>query len=113
MTTLIDEIVKLNLGAIELLALVTSTSYEVVFYATVDGKKYQSNALTAEGLFDILKMDEFYSKVATIIRNASNFKSDSMNIVTVNSSATIKWVYAERNCRIYPIKKNWKNSFEN
>ena len=113
MTTLIDEIVKLNLGSIELLALVTSTSYEVVFYATVNGKKYQSNALTAEGLFDILKMDEFYSKVATIIRNASNFKSDSMNIVTVNSSATIKWEYAERNCRIYPIKKNWKNSFEN
>ena len=113
MTALIDETKNLNLGNIDLLALVTSSSYEVVFYATVNGKKYQSNALTEDGLFDILKMDEFYSNVANIIRNSSHFKADSMNIVTVTSSATIKWEYAERSCRIYPIKKAWKNSLEN
>ena len=113
MKTLIDEINNLGLGNIELLALVTSTSYDVVFYANINGKKYQSNALTEEGLFDILKMDEFYSKVATLVKNSPEFKDDGLNIVTVDASSTVKWEYAERNCRVYQKKKEWKNSLEN
>ena len=110
MSTLIDEIKNLGLGNLELLALVTSTSYDVVFYATINGKKYQSNALTEEGLFDILKIDKFYSNIATLIKNSSEFNEDSMNIVTVDASSDVKWEYAERNCRVYQIKKNWKSA---
>lgn len=112
MSTLIDEVNNLGLGHIELLALVTASSYDVVFYANINGKKYQSNTLTEDGLFDILKMDEFYSKVATLVKNSPEFKEDSMNIVTVDASSAVKWEYAERNCRVYQIKKNWKNSLE-
>ena len=113
MNTLIDEINNLGLGNIELLALVTSTSYDVVFYATVNGKKYQSNALTEEGLFDILKMDNFYAQVASIIRNSADFDSNKMNIVSVSSASQIKWDYNERDCRVYQIKKNWKITCSN
>ena len=110
MSTLTEEINNLGLGNIELLALVTSTSYDVVFYATLNGKKYQSNALTEDGLCDILKIDDFYSNIATLIKNSPEFNENCMNIVTVDTSSSVKWEYAERNCRVYQFKKNWKST---
>ena len=59
-----DEILKIEakgLSDIELLALVTDTSYEVVFYAKYDGKMRQSNDLAEDGIltldFEFLDID--------------------------------------------------------
>lgn len=110
MDKLFSEIDKLNIGKINLLALVSKTSSEVVFYCDVSGKSIQSNNLIEEGLIDSVKLDTFYSSVTTIIRNDSKFKTDKMNIVKINKNNDISFTYVEPNCRIYGIKKEWKNS---
>lgn len=110
MDKLFSEIDKLNLGKIDLLALVSKTSSEVVFYCDVNGKSIQSNNLIEEGLIDSVKLDTFYSSVTTIIRNDSKFKADKMNIVKINKNNDISFTYDETNCRIYGIKKEWKNN---
>ena len=110
MNKIILEIEKLNVGKIDLLALISKTSSEVVFYCDVNGKTIQSNNLIEEGLIDSVKLDSFYSTVTTIIRNDSKFNASKMNIVKINRNNEISITYDETNCRVYGIKKEWKNS---
>lgn len=104
------EIDKINVGKIELLALISKTSSEVVFYCDINGKTVQSNNLIEEGLLDSVKLESFYSAVTTIIRSDSKFNANKMNIVKINKNNEISFTYDEINCRIYGIKKEWKNS---
>ena len=64
----IEKIEKKSLSNIELLALVTETSYEVIFYAKYDGKMRQSNDLAEDGVISLDFVDEIYSEVANIVR---------------------------------------------
>ena len=66
---------------VDLLALVTQSSAEVVFYCKINDKVYQSNNLVEEGLYDGDKMDEFYQKVTAAIRQSEKFRNDMLNIV--------------------------------
>ena len=109
MQQILNEIDKLHLTNVKLLALVTPTYDETVFYATVDGQEYQSNALAETGKIDMRKLDEFYRTVASIVRSSNEFKSDKLNIVKVQN-ATLQLAYEEKNSKIYAIKKAWKES---
>lgn len=105
-----DEILKIEakgLSDIELLALVTDTSYEVVFYAKYDGKMRQSNALAEDGILTLDFVDEIYAAVAKVVREDKKYDSGKMNIVKA-SGEEITVEYNERNCRTYGLKKNWK-----
>lgn len=110
MNELVKAIKNLNLGGIELLALVTDTSYEVVFYANVNGKVYQSNQLVEEDLIDPLKLDAFYGVVARIVGSSRQFKNGMMNIVKVNAKFDVSVLYAEEVCHEYAIKTEWERS---
>lgn len=105
-----DEILKIEargLSDIELLALVTDTSYEVVFYAKYDGKMRQSNDLAEDGILTLDFVDEIYAAVAKVVREDKKYDSNKMNIVKA-SGDDITVEYDEKSCRIYGLKKNWK-----
>lgn len=110
---LISEIEKLGLNEVDLLALVTSTSYDVSFYANVDGRRIQSNTMVEEDLIDSATLTAFYEKVATIIRKDTSFDPDAMNIVQVGRNSEVSAFKMERNAHVYAIKKEWRNQVLN
>lgn len=113
MNKIIDEINKLALQNVNLLALVTKTSFDVVFFASVDGKMVQSNALAEKGVINFLELDKFYQTVAEIIRGSGDFKSDMLNVVKINDDKDIVFSYEPLNCRVHSIKKAWKETLGN
>lgn len=102
-----EKIEKKNLSNIKLLALVTETSYEVIFYAKYDGKMYQSNDLEVKGIVPINFTDEIYSEVAKIVREDKKYNSSKINIIKA-SEDTVSIEYDEKNCSVYGVKKKWK-----
>ena len=107
MQALLTQIKQLGLSNVSLLALVSSTSYQVIFYALVDGKIYQSNELAESGKIDILQLDEFYQSVASIIRQSKEFKDDKLNIVQVSETDMVTVRYEPLDCHVYALKKAW------
>ena len=109
---LLGEILKIKsqgLTNIDLLGLITNTSYEVIFYAKYKGLIKQSNALAEEGVLNIGFVDEIYASIAKTVRECDQFDSDKMNIITVeDEKVSIK--YDEKSCRVYNLKKRWKKS---
>lgn len=105
-----DELEKIEaqgLQNIELLALVSDTSYEVFFYAKIDGKMRQSNDLAESGVISISFVDELYETVANIVREDKTFDAAKMNIIKA-SDEKVTVEYDEKKCKIYSIKKKWK-----
>lgn len=105
-----DEILKIEskgLSDVELLALVTDTSYEVVFYAKYNGKMRQSNDLAEDGILSIDFVDEIYEAVAKVVREDRKYDCAKMNIVKA-SGEDVAIEYDEKNCRTYDLKKKWK-----
>lgn len=107
-----DEILKIEakgLSDVELLALVTDTSYEVVFYARHAGRLRQSNDLAEDGVLSPGFVDEIYEAVAKAVRESKKYASGRMNIVKA-SAENIETEYEEKNCRTYSLKKKWKET---
>lgn len=107
-----DEVLKIEekgLTGVELLALVTDSSYEVVFYANYNGKVRQSNDLAEDGVLDLHFVEEIYSSVANAVRADKKFDPEKMNIIKA-SGDDVSVEYDDRNCRVYGLKKKWKES---
>ena len=107
-----DEVLKIEkkgLTDVELLALVTDSSYEVVFYANYNGKTRQSNDLAEDGVLELDFVDGIYSSVANAVRADKKFDSEKMNIIKA-SGENVSVEYDEKNCRVYGLKKKWKES---
>lgn len=105
-----DEILKIEskgLSDVELIALVTDTSYEVIFYAKYQGKMRQSNDMAEEGIISLDFVDEVYASIAKVIRNDRKYDSNKMNIIKA-SGEDVTTEYDEKNCRTYSLKKKWK-----
>ncbi len=105
---ILSEVQGLGFNGIELLALVTNTAFDVVFYANVAGNILQSNAMADQGLIDPVKLADFYNRVATIIRSDADFDSTALNIVKVNRNNEVSVSTKERDSRVYAIKKEWR-----
>ena len=79
-----EEVLRIEakgLQNIELLALVTDSSYEVIFYATYNGKICQSNDLAESGILSLEFVDDIYASVANVVRSDKKFDPSKMNIV--------------------------------
>lgn len=112
-TQIIEEIKNLEkkgIAKIDLLALVTDTSYEIVFYGDINGKKIQSNNMVEEDLIDSRIIDDFYEKINQIIANSEEFDKEKMNIVKVNNKYEIYFEKENRDIKVYKIKKEWRNT---
>ena len=105
-----DEIMKIEekgLSSIDLLALVTETSYEVIFYAKYNNKVYQSNDLVENGILTSDFVDNIYEEVANIIRMDKKYDPEKLNIVKAFDDYIVT-EHEEKNCRVYALKKKWK-----
>lgn len=109
-STQIKKLESYGISNIDLLALVTNTSYEIVFYGDYQGKNYQCNEMSESGIIDGNILADFYHEIAIIIRESEAYLQDNMNIVTYTKDGSIEISQDEKNCRIYRIKKAWKNS---
>lgn len=112
MKKILDQITKLEeAGAtnVNLIALVSDTSSEVQFYATVAGFRAQSNTLAEEGKIPISLVDQVYEDTTNIVRDDLDFRPDKMNVVKVHGGS-LSVAYDEKNCRTYRIIKEWENS---
>lgn len=111
MTKQIDEILKKialkNLSNVELIALVTETSYEVIFYAKYNNKIYQSNDLAEEGIISFDFVEQIYTEVAKVIRDDKKYDSSKMNIIKASENK-VDIEYDDKKCRVYGLKKKWK-----
>ena len=92
-----------------MIALISDTSREVVFYCDYNNCRVQSNSLVEEYGINSAIIEDFYDSVTDIIRNSKDFKSGLMNIVKV-SGETIEVTYEDKNCRSYKIIKEWSSS---
>lgn len=109
MKNLVAVVEELGLKGVELLALVTQTSYDVVFYANVEGEKVQSNTLADQGGVDAILLADFYAKVAEIIRKDSAYDASKLNIVEVNPRCEVSVRKDAIDSRVYKIKKDWRS----
>ena len=92
---------------IELIALVTDTSYEVIFYANYNGELIQSNKLVEDEVMSSDFIDGVYENIASIVRRNHRFDPDKMNIIKVSGNK-ISTEYEQKNCSVYTMKKEWK-----
>ena len=92
------------------IALVTKTSYEVMFYALVNGELLQSNEAAERGIIAIDEVDKYYSDIANSIRQSDEYNSTKLNIVSIDLHEGAKYLYDAPNASLYRIKKEWKKS---
>ena len=110
MKKVIDKIIefeKRGIEDIQLIALVSDTSSEVVFYGIIDGIRYQSNNMVEEGKIDSDVIDGLYDEVVELIRSDEKFDATKMNIIKADSDRC-KVDYDEKKCKTFKIIKDWE-----
>ena len=106
----VKKITDMGISEIEMLALVSDTSYEVVFYGVCQGKTMQSNAMVEDDLMPADAMDTFYKEVAEEVRQNPKFAKEKINIVKYHKNGELNFTQDEKDCKVYSIKKEWKKS---
>ncbi len=101
---------KEDMQDVKLLAIVTKTRSEVVFYSTVDGVMQQSNAMAEEDLIDPYELDLFYRDVTDLIRGSDKFQEERVNILKYDEKTGISMEYGDGSKTNHVIRKNWKKS---
>lgn len=94
---------------VELIALVTDTSREVIFYGDIDGVRYQSNAMVEKGKLPGAVVEGFYEEITALIRGDARFKPDKLNVIKADSDR-LKVEYEDRLCSRYGIIRKWQES---
>jgi hypothetical protein len=110
MNKVIDKICeyeKKGISDIKMIALVSDTSSEVMFYGVIDGVNYQSNNMLEEGKVESDVVDSFYEEIAAIVRSDKKYDSAKINIVKADSKkCTVD--YDSKKCKTYKIIKEWE-----
>lgn len=101
-----------GMAEIQLLAIVTESCYEVDFYALRDGELQQGNTLAEQGILNPHKLDQFYKKVADMIRENVNFQADKINIFSYKQGKKASLTYKQQGTSNYSIKKEWKKEIQ-
>ena len=105
----INEFEKNGIKDVQLIALVSETSAEVVFYGIIDGVRYQSNNMVEEGKIESDVIDGFYNEIVELVRGDKQFDSEKMNIIKADSDRC-KVAYDEKKCKTYRIIKEWEKN---
>lgn len=109
----IENLEKKGISNIDMLALITKTSSEVIFYGEIQGKIYQSNNMVEENLIDSLEIETFYENITKIIKTDKEFREEKMNIIKVNREKVFSREIEDKDCKVYRIKKEWRNGILN
>ncbi|MCQ2962321.1 MAG: hypothetical protein MJ235_08320 [archaeon] len=110
MKTIISKINAKGITSIKGLALVSKTSYEVIFYGSVKGTIIQSNNMIEENLIDSVFLDQIYEEIANNVKKSSEYDSESLNVVIFDDKGISSFKKQDRSCSLYSIKKEWKKS---
>ncbi len=105
----IKEYEKKGISDIHMIALVSDTSSEVIFYGGVNGVKYQSNNMAEEGKIDSDVIESFYDEIAAIVRSDKQFDSSKMNVIKADSNGC-NVSYNEKKSKTYKIIKDWEKN---
>lgn len=92
-------------------AAISQTSYEVFFYSFIDENPIQCYELAEQDLLDENELDAVFEAVAGIIRESKIFIADKNNIATIKvdkSGIKMDMEYADKDARMYKIKKEWE-----
>ena len=109
----IENLEKKGISNIDMLALITKTSSEVIFYGEIQGKIYQSNNMVEENLIDSLEIETFYENITKIIKTDKEFREEKMNIIKVNRKKVFSIEIEDKDCKVYRINKEWRNGILN
>ena len=100
----IENLEKKGISNIDMLALITKTSSEVIFYGEIQGKIYQSNNMVEENLIDSLEIETFYENITKIIKTDKEFREEKMNIIKVNRKKVFSIEIEEKDCNTKQYK---------
>lgn len=92
-------------------ASVTETSYEVFFYAYIDGNPVQCFELAEQELLDENELDTVFADIVDVIKKSKVYQNDKNNIATITvdkSGIKMDMEYVDKNARMYGVKKEWK-----
>ena len=67
---------------LKLKATVSDTSYSIVFFVTINGKKKQCYELVDDGVIDEDELDEVLAKIADYIRKGPDYRKKNTNKVS-------------------------------
>ena len=95
---------KQNVSNVQVLALVSDTSAEVIFYGVINGIRYQSNDMVEEGKLDPDIVEGFYGDITEIIRSDPQFDPAKMNIIKADTGKC-QVEKEEKRCRTFKIVK--------
>lgn len=92
-------------------ASITQTSYEVFFYAFINGKAVQCYELAEEGKLDENELDSVFAAIVDVVKESKLFHGDKNNIATITIDKVgvkMDMEYYEKDARLYKIKKEWE-----
>lgn len=90
---------------------ISETSYEMFFYAFIDGKAKQCFELAEEGELDGNTLDRVFEEIIQIIKKSKRFIVDKYNVATIiidKSRIDLDVEYYDKDIRMYKVKKEWK-----
>lgn len=92
-------------------ASVSKTSYEVFFYAFIDGTAVQCYELAEQDELDENALDTAFESIVNIIRDSKAYDDDKYNIVTISidqSGVKMDVEHYDKDVRMHKIKKEWE-----
>ena len=101
---------KSNAETIWTLAMVSDSSYEILFYAKIREQLIQSNEMVEQGIIDISDVDSYYNAVVLFVRQSSRYITGKMNIVKLDGVEVAEHKIDEINCNLFKVRKDWKSS---
>ena len=107
----INEYEKRGIENIQMMALVSDTSAEVIFYGLIDGVRYQSNTMVEEGKMDSTIIDAFYEDIVKLVRADEKYDPAKMNIIEADAT-NCEINYDEKRCRSFRIIKDWEKKLK-
>ena len=88
---------------------ISETSYEMFFYAFIDGKAKQCFELAEEGELDGNTLDRVFEEIVQIIKKSKRFIVDNVATIIIDKSRIdLDMEYYDKDIRMYTVKKEWK-----
>ena len=107
----VRQIIPMGSSKTVFFASVTETSYEVFFYAYIDGNPAQCFELAEQELLDENELDTVFADIVDVIKKSKVYQNDKNNIATITvdkSGVKMDMEYVDKNARMYGVKKEWK-----
>lgn len=87
------------------------TSYEMFFYAFIDGEAHQCFELAEKEILNENELDAVFAEVVSIIKNSKLYSLGKRNIATIKidqNGIRMDVTYVDKDVRLYLIKKDWE-----